>query len=236
MFASMRRGATLGWLVCAASLFACAPQQPAPASAAPPRPTVSAEPLDADVDGHAAAPVSPAPEAAIDAVVEEKPIKLGRLRVREVPAARDALGDPKKLSALFSAHEGDTVELATIRNSMKAVETRYDAGGYPSAHVVMTTEADPQTGATNVEVTIERDIQYRVTRIDVRGATATTKATMAQIRAAFGMKVGDLYRGVAVAEGQARVRALGFREVGVATDAPDVHEPARVIVIVEVSE
>jgi outer membrane protein assembly factor BamA len=121
--------------------------------------------------------------------------------VEDDPPKKDALTNPETWKGLLTVRSGELFNAPAMKACLAVVRDRYDAAGYGAALVTPVTDVNLDAATVAVRIDVERGRSYKVTRIDVKGASDE-----GLVRRLVVIKAGEVFSNRAQAAAQKRLR------------------------------
>jgi outer membrane protein insertion porin family len=138
------------------------------------------------------------------------PISEGvQYRVGEVSVSGNTVFNSKELLAFVPLRKGDVVDIGILKSAVDAITKFYGNRGYYLATAVQQRERHPETRVADLQIAVNEDKRYYVSRIEFTGNTVTRDKVL---RREIPLNEGDLYNRNLLDLGVGNVNRLGYFE------------------------
>ncbi|MBZ5639692.1 MAG: outer membrane protein assembly factor BamA [Acidobacteriia bacterium] len=154
-------------------------------------------------------------------------------RAGNISVTGNSLFADKDLLAFIPLRKGDVVNIGLLKIAVDAITKAYGNKGYYLATAVQQRERHPETKIADVQIVINEDKPYYVSRIEFTGNTVTRDRVL---RREFPLNEGDLFNRSLLDLGVSKLNQLGYFEAKEQPVVEPIEGESRVRITVEGEE
>jgi outer membrane protein insertion porin family len=156
-----------------------------------------------------------------------------RYRAGEISVTGNTVYTEKELLAFLPLRKGDVVNIGILKMTVDAITKAYSNKGYYLATAVQQRERHPENQVADVQIAINEDKPYYVSRIEFAGNTVTRDRVL---RREVPLNEGDLFNRSLLDLGVSKLNQLGYFEAKEQPVVEPIEGESRVRITVEGEE